>query len=83
MNQPLTHPYVLSRNWTENRKWTHGDEEKTSQANMDRLVGGLIRRCKKHSFLCATGMNEQGKEERGPLIIAVQKILREMREIPS
>jgi len=83
LNQPLTHPYVLSRNWPENRKWTRGDEEKSSQINMERLVSGLIRRCKKHTYLCAVGMNEQGKEERGPLIIAIQKILRKMQEKPS
>ncbi|NPV57784.1 MAG: hypothetical protein HPY76_14105 [Anaerolineae bacterium] len=74
--QPLTHPHVLSRHWTSARKWTDSDEVHYNQLMLERLVIGLTRRCKKQLVLHASGMNEQGYEDRGPLLRVIQTVLR-------
>jgi len=67
---------VLSRRWPAGRLWTDADEYATNQKALERLVGGLVRRCRQGIFLCSSGLNEQGDEPRGPLLQAVQAILR-------
>ena len=74
--QPLTHPYVLSRSWEVNSKWTDSNEFESNQKSMTRLVSGLLRHCKDHVYLCISSVNEYGAEERGPLLQAVQRLLR-------
>ncbi len=74
--QPLTQPYVLSRNWLKDQKWTDIDEYTTNQNNLMKLTLGLLRRCEEKIILHTTGYNESGNEERGPLLQAVQRILR-------
>ena len=76
LEQPLTHPYVLSRNWQAGRKWTDADELEASQQTLDRLVTGLLHRCREKVFLGISQLGEQGYEQRGPLIQAVQRVLR-------
>ncbi|MEJ5201996.1 MAG: UvrD-helicase domain-containing protein [Anaerolineales bacterium] len=78
LNQPLTHPYVLSRRWDENDVWDDVHEQQTSQTAMIRLVSGLIHRCQKGIFLYILGVNEQGNEQRGQLLLAIQSILRHL-----
>ena len=75
--QPLTHPYVLSRNWG-GKTWTDIQEHQTNQEAIVRLTSGLLRRCRRSVYLCTTGLNEQGTEQRGPLLQAVQGILRNL-----
>jgi hypothetical protein len=79
LNQPLTHPHVLSRHWQENQPWTDAEEIQANQQAMSRLVSGLLNRCRRHVFLCASGVNEQGNEESGHLAQAIQKITRKMQ----
>jgi hypothetical protein len=75
--QPLTHPYVLSRRWPEQKAWTQEDEEQKSQETMRRLVTGLINRCRGRIYLGLSQLNEQGFESRGPLLRALDRVLRE------
>jgi hypothetical protein len=75
--QPLTHPYVLSRSWSKNKYWTDYDEVETNQETLYRLALGLVRRCRWKIFLGLSELNEQGFEERGTLIKAFQRVLRE------
>jgi hypothetical protein len=75
--QPLTHPYVLSRAWEVGRPWTDTDEVETSQAALYRLALGLVRRCQQKIFLGLSELSEQGFEERGQLLRAFQRVLRE------
>ena len=74
--QPLTHPVVLNRHWPAGRQWTDADEYAANQQSLERLISGLIRRCGEKIYLCASGMNERGEEARGPLLQAIQTILR-------
>jgi hypothetical protein len=75
--QPLTHPYVLSRQWPPDKKWGDEDEVAARQATLLRLVRGLLRRCGTRVYLAISTLNEQGFEERGPLLTLIQQVLRE------
>lgn len=75
--QPLTHPYVLSRRWT-GAAWTDADEVAARQDALYRLVEGLVRRCRRRVYLALSELNEQGSEEKGPLLQAVQRVLRRL-----
>lgn len=79
LDQPLTHPYVLNRNWQTGKLWSDMHENATNQQSLIRIMDGLIRRCKYHIFMCTLGVNEQGNEERGALIMAMQTILRKLQ----
>jgi len=76
LDQPLTQPYVLSRNWPEGQQWTAFNDLLTDQATLERVVVGLLQRCGQHVNLISIGMNESGSEERGALLVAVQTMLR-------
>jgi len=77
LNQPLTHPYVLSRGWPRARPWTDADEVAAGTEALHRLVIGLLRRCRSGLYLGLSELNEQGFEQRGPLLTALQRLLRE------
>lgn len=79
LDQPLTHPYVLNRNWQSGKLWSDMHEITANQQSLIRIMDGLIRRCSEHIFMCTLGVNEQGNEERGALIMAVQTILRKLQ----
>ncbi len=78
--QPLTHPYVLRREWETGRQWTDDDEFNVQQESLYRLVLGLARRCRKGIYLGISELGEQGYEQRGPLLQAVQSALKRMPE---
>jgi hypothetical protein len=76
--QPLTHPYVLSRQWDGQRAWGDADEHAASQERLYRLAAGLLRRCRKQVFLGLSELGEQGYEQRGPLLWAFNQVLRQL-----
>lgn len=76
--QPLTHPYVLSRNWSSEKTWTDTEEVETGEQVLYTLVLGLLNRCKRRIYLGLSEYNEQGYEQRGPLLQAFNRILRSM-----
>ena len=78
--QPLTHPYVLSRRWPTGQPWTDTDEVAARQAALHRLTLGLLRRCRKSLYLGLSELGEQGYEQQGPLLKAMQRVLRGMGE---
>jgi hypothetical protein len=75
--QPLTHPYVLSRNWSPGRPWMDADEVQASLEALEHLTAGLLRRCRRHLFLGLSDLNEQGFEQRGLLLSAFQRVLKD------
>ncbi len=74
--QPLTHPYVLRRDWEEGQPWTDEDEVRVRQEALGRLILGLTRRCRQRLYLALSELNERGYEQQGPLLQAVQRLLR-------
>ena len=81
--QPLTHPYVLRRDWDREEIWTDENEVETRRLALGRLILGLTRRCRKRIYLTSSELSEQGYEQEGPLLEAVQRILRQQRGGPS
>ena len=77
LDQPLTHPQVLSREWPVGRQWTFADEEQTNQQTMARLVSGLLHRCREKIYLGISSLGESGFEQRGELLRAFQRVLQE------
>ncbi|MCB0185194.1 MAG: hypothetical protein KDE31_13060, partial [Caldilineaceae bacterium] len=73
--QPLTHPYVLSRNWPADQMWTDFDEFQTRQATMRKLLLGLIRRTRNEIYLGISDYGEAGIEQRGALLNVVNQLL--------
>ncbi len=74
--QPLTHPTVLSRRWAAGKPWTDVDEVEARQASLYHLVLGLIRRCRETIYLGLSELGEEGYEQEGPLLKAIQRVLR-------
>lgn len=76
--QPLTHPYVLSRRWPPGALWTDGHEVEARQEALYRLALGLLRRCRRRVYLGLSELGEQGNEQKGPLLQAIQRVLRHL-----
>lgn len=82
--QPLTHPYVLSKQWEEaravnpERKWTDPDEQEIRKDALYRLMVGLIRRCRGKIYLGLSQLSENGYESQGELLQAIQRMLRRL-----
>lgn len=76
LEQPLTHPYVLNRQWLPGKKWTTDDELALGRFNLERTLLGLLRRCSGHVHLCTSDYNESGIEERGLLLTWAQNLFR-------
>ena len=74
--QPLTHPYILADGWDPAQMWTDEHEVKNQIDRLNRLVLGLTRRCRKHIFIANSEISEQGYEQRGRLLLALQQMLR-------
>jgi len=78
--QPLTHPYVLAAGWEPGQQWNDEHEVKHQIDRMHRLILGLTRRCRKHIFIGNSEISEQGYEQRGRLLLALQQTLRRMEK---
>lgn len=76
LDQPLTHPYVLSRDWPPGMIWTDADEYERQQEMLYRIISGLIHRCRREIYLGISDLGEQGFEQRGPMLRVFQGILR-------
>jgi hypothetical protein len=81
LEQPLTHPFVLSRNWKIEDKWTHAHENQLSNETLSRLVNGLSARCNQQIFLYASGISEQGQEQSSPFLKALQRLSRNLVQL--
>ncbi|HAE85572.1 MAG TPA: hypothetical protein DCG78_03560 [Anaerolineaceae bacterium] len=77
LEQPLTHPYVLSRAWPEGKKWTSEEESRVSNANLEMILAGLLSRCRKGIILGLSEYNQAGQEEKGLLLARLQGLLRQ------
>ncbi len=81
--QPLTQPYVLSRRWSQGAIWTDLDEYAARQEALSALALGLLRRCRVRIHLGLAEMSEAGNEQRGPLLRAIQNVLRTASYVPA
>ncbi len=79
IHQPLTHPHVLRRDWEVGRPWNDEDEFNARQEALYRLVMGLAYRCRRGIYVGISDLSEQGYEQQGPLLRAIQAALRRVR----
>jgi hypothetical protein len=79
LDQPLTQPYVLSRNWREGESWDAEDELAASQDTLLRLSMGLLNRCRESVYLGMSQMDIRGYENRGLLLRILQQALLDAR----
>jgi len=79
--QPLTHPHVLSRHWQAGKLWLDSDEVAARQETLQRLTQGLLQRCRRTLYLGLSELGEDGYEQQGALLIAIQHVLREHHEL--
>lgn len=77
LEQPLTHPYVLSRTYPAGQIWSDDLEFGARQDALRRLMLGLVRRCRKHIYVAVSDLGEQGYEQRGPLLRIFQQIMKQ------
>jgi hypothetical protein len=80
LEQPLTHPYVLSRGYPPNRVWEDSDETAKREETLRRLLLGLTRRCRRQVYIGIADLGEQGYEQRGPLLGIIQQIVQRYPE---
>ena len=73
--QPLTHPYVLSRNWSRGYSWSDEDEVRNRQDSLRRLSIGLLRRARRKVYLGFSEFSERGMEQSGPLLNLLNRVL--------
>lgn len=83
LEQPLTHPYVLNRQWQPGHKWTADDELALGHQNLDRILLGLLHRCRGQVHLCTSEYGESGAEERGHLLTWAQNLFRSALREPQ
>lgn len=73
--QPLTNPHVLHRNWLHGQSWSDDDEQNQNLDSLSCLTTGLIRRCRESIFCCLTETDERGFEQKGNLLLALNRLL--------
>lgn len=75
LEQPLTHPYVLRREYLPDQVWTDDDEAAAEEAALYRTVIGLVRRCRHHIYIALADLGESGFEQSGKLLRALQRLV--------
>ena len=78
IHQPLTNPYVLSKDWNRNDEWSAAWEQRFETERLTRMVSGLIRRCTDSLHLFASELSAHGQEQAGDLLVALGYAMREM-----
>lgn len=68
LEQPLTHPYVLQRDYPNGEIWTDDREYESQQTVLRRVILGLARRCRQQVYVAFSDLGEQGFEQRGGLL---------------
>ena len=76
IHQPLTNPYVLSRDWNPQEEWSSSWEMKFETERLTRIVAGLTRRCTDSLYLFASELSAHGQEQAGDLLVALGHAMR-------
>ena len=78
-NQPLTHPYVLSRRWPVGQPWRDIEEEQVRRESLGRVIQGLAARCRGNIYLAYSELGIDGNEQGGRLQRAVVTAMSRVR----
>ncbi len=71
IHQPLTNPYVLSKDWDTNESWSNEWESKFATERLTGIVSGLLRRCTGSVYLYHSELSAHGQEQTGELLEAL------------
>ncbi len=74
--QPLTNPYILSRDWEVGRLWSSTVEKHFEVERLERIVLGLIRRCSGEVYAYLSELSVGGQEQAGELFLALGRVKR-------
>ncbi|MHB9033416.1 MAG: UvrD-helicase domain-containing protein [Anaerolineae bacterium] len=74
-NQPLTHPFVLSRNWPVGQVWYDANEDQARREILGRILVGLAARCSDGIYLASSELGINGEEQSGRLERILQNAL--------
>ncbi|NOZ06036.1 MAG: hypothetical protein GXP41_06750 [Chloroflexi bacterium] len=77
--QPLTNPYVLSRNWPAGDRWTDDFDFHIRNETLYRLVHGLCARCRNALYLCSSDLETGGNLQDSPLLRAALSVANHQR----
>ena len=75
LEQPLTHPYVLRREFEPGDVWTDDQEREVRRRMLHNVAVGVLRRCRKQVHLGIADLGEEGYEQRGDLLNVFQRIV--------
>ena len=78
LHQPLTQPYVLSRQWQPGEIWTDAHERITSADMLSRVMMGLLRRCRRKVLVGFSKFDEQGADKQGELRMIFDLLMRNL-----
>lgn len=76
IHQPLTNPYVLSRQWTKGKRWADEDEQEFEKERLASLLLGLINRCTDTIYICFSELSAYGQEQTGTLREVMNSVMR-------
>ena len=77
LDQPLTHPYVLSRHWEQGQLWNAEDELAAAHETLRRLTVGLLNRCRRKVYVGMSTLDIRGYENRGLMIRVINEAWRQ------
>jgi len=74
-NQPLTHPYVLRRDWPVGQPWSDVEDLEANREALGRVIQGLAARCTGKVYLAYSELGIGGEEQTGELLHALMRAL--------
>ena len=74
--QPLTNPYLLSKDWELGTPWTALVEKKFEAERLERIILGLVRRCSGYIYAFLSELSPSGQERTGELYAALGRVKR-------
>ena len=80
IHQPLTNPYVLSKDWNLEYRWSATWDQRFEMERLTQIVFGLLMRCTDSIHLFASELNAYGKEQFGDLLVGLGCAMREFSE---
>ena len=74
--QPLTNPYVMSRDWHVGNVWNAKIEKQFETERLERIILGLTRRCSERIYAYRSEVGASGQEQMGDFLSALDRVKR-------
>ena len=83
IHQPLTNPYVLTRDWVKGKRWSSDLELHHETQRLSSLMQGLVNRCSDTLFFCFSELSAYGQEQTGVLREVMSNVMRYLAVTPE